>query len=138
MLFFFSVGILEAEEVQNFEDLTDYYSCGLRRISHEGLVGFENKKGKVVISPQFNYAYPFLKKKCLALKNAELTEVSSTDSGESEFSWSGGTWGVIDVKGNVVKPFLYQRRWSPLQGEFIYVSQQDSFYVNGKGKIVEL
>lgn len=126
-----------AQDIQNFETSTDYYSCGLRRVSQDGYVGFMNKKGVLVIPYQFNYAQPFLKKKSLVLKGAEMTESSSTDSGES-FGWQGGYWGVINVKGEVVKNFEYRRFWNNDIGDYIYVSEKGStFYINRKGKLIE-
>ncbi|MCQ2209437.1 MAG: WG repeat-containing protein [Paludibacteraceae bacterium] len=117
----------------------DYFSCGLRRVVDETTmkVGFEDKKGKMVLPAQYCKADRFVKKKCAVYMNAEWTDFSATD-GALEHRWIGGKWGVIDKTGKYVKPCIYERSWNAEMNCFQYVAPTDSFYFTSKGKIVPI
>ena len=114
----------------------DYYSCGMKRFFDEktSKIGFENKKGTVVLPAIYCIAERFVKNKCLVYTNAELKEKSTTD-GEIIRCWENGKWGVIDKKGRFIVPCKYKRVWSENLGIILYQTSCDSFFVNPKGRI---
>lgn len=131
--------VAHAQEVYRVGMMEDVFSCGLRRVVHEesGKIGFQNKKGEIVIPIQYCQADRFRKKKCAVCVNAQMEESSFAD-GRTGLHWTGGKWGVIDKKGNVVKPCRYDRRWIKESDAYVYTSAQDSFMVTKKGKLKNL
>lgn len=75
----------------------DYIQEGLFRIMNEdGLVGFADSLGNVIIKPQFKFAYPFKGGKTKATLKGERKVVSESD-GEKHY-WESETWFYIDKK----------------------------------------
>ena len=114
--------------------IADNYSGGLRRIEKEKKIGFIDKKGNIKITPQFAKAEKFCKKKC-AVKNIEKALDKSATDGSAEITWEGGLWGIINKKGELVKPFSYERRWNKKNGCYEYYNKKEKFLFTNKGKI---
>ncbi len=115
--------------------LPDAFAGGLRRIVKAGKIGFINKKGVVVIAPEYDQAERFTKKICAVNKGAIPQESSATDEytiGQSE----GGLWGVINNKGEVVIPIQFTRRWNEQLSCYEYTKGTQRFYITPKGKII--
>ena len=77
----------------------DYVREGLFRIMDErGLIGFADESGKVVISPQYRFAFPFENGK------AKVTLSGHGSSSDEEHSvWKSDEWFYIDRKNNKLK-----------------------------------
>lgn len=83
--------------VFKYDNGPDYIQEGLFRIMNEdGLVGFADSLGNVIIEPQFKFAYPFKGGKTKATLKGERKVVSESD-GEKHY-WESETWFYIDKK----------------------------------------
>ncbi len=83
-------------DVFMFDNGPDYPSDKLFRIIINGKIGYADLKGHIVITPQFDCALPFEKGKA-------KVGTGCTIKREGEHSaWVGGTWHIIDKKGNTV------------------------------------
>lgn len=114
--------------------MPDAFTGGLRRIVKEGKIGFINKKGIVVIAPEYDQAERFAKKICAVNKGATPIESSATDEyaiGPNE----GGLWGVINNKGEVIIPIQFTRRWNEQLSCYEYTKGPQGFLISPKGKI---
>ena len=83
--------------VFKYDNGPDYIQEGLFRIMNEdGLVGFADSLGNVIIEPQFKFAYPFKGGKTKATLKGERKVVPESD-GEKHY-WESATWFYIDKK----------------------------------------
>ena len=83
--------------VFKYDNGPDYIQEGLFRIMNEdGLVGFADSLGNVIIEPQFKFAYPFKGGKTKATLKGERKVVPESD-GEKQY-WESETWFYIDKK----------------------------------------
>lgn len=83
--------------VFKYDNGPDYIQEGLFRIMDEdGLVGFADSLGNVIIEPQFKFAYPFKGGKAKATLKGERKVVPGSD-GEKHY-WESETWFYIDKK----------------------------------------
>ena len=83
--------------VFKYDNGPDYIQEGLFRIMNEdGLVGFADSLGNVIIEPQFKFAYPFKGGKTKVTLEGEQKEVPKSE-GEKHY-WESGTWFYIDKK----------------------------------------
>lgn len=112
----------------------DKWHEGLLRIVQDDKIGFINKKGKIVIQPEYCRATSFVKGKSIANINAVKVDKSTTDA-QSSVSWEDGKWGVIDKKGEVLKPFDYIRVWNDSLACYEYQKEGEIFILTEKGKI---
>lgn len=125
---------LEMYQIYAFGEEPDSFNEGLMRIIRHDKVGFINRKGQVIIPPGYCQATPFFKGKSIVNVNAVKVDKSTTDTQNSTL-WEGGKWGVIDKKGNVVKPFDYTRVWNDSIETYIYKKREEMFIFTKKGKI---
>lgn len=76
-----------------FDNGPDYFQEGLARFVRDNKFGYFDQTGKIVIAPQFDFAYPFENGQakvgygCRFIKNGEHQEVV------------GGVWTEIDKQG---------------------------------------
>lgn len=83
--------------VFKYDNGPDYIQEGLFRIMNEdGLVGFADSLGNVIIEPQFKFAYPFKGGKTKVTLEGEQKVVPESD-GEKHY-WESETWFYIDKK----------------------------------------
>ena len=83
--------------VFKYDNGPDYTQEGLFRIMNEdGLVGFADSLGNVIIEPQFKFAYPFKGGKTKVTLEGEQKEVPKSE-GEKHY-WESGTWFYIDKR----------------------------------------
>ena len=83
--------------VFKYDNGPEYIQEGLFRIMDEdGLVGFADSLGNVIIEPQFKFAYPFKGGKTKATLKGERKVVPESD-GEKHY-WESGTWFYIDKR----------------------------------------
>lgn len=134
ILFIFTLSCYAQQEMAS-----DFFACGLRRVLNDSThkVGFENKKGEMVLPAQYCQAERFVKKRCAVNMNATWTDYSATDAA-LESRWTGGKWGIINKSGEFIKPCVYDRSWNAEKACFQYVAPTDSFYFTDKGKIVPI
>ncbi len=114
----------------------DKFSGKLRRIVKDGKIGFIDKKGNIVIQPQYDMAEPFCKKYCMVNRGAQIETSSATDA-YKEGNLQGGLWGVIDKKGKTVIPCGFNKIWDNEQKQFIYHNGTKGFFLSPKGKIIQ-
>lgn len=83
-----------------YDNGADYFSNGLARyIDSNGLFGYMNTDLKVVIRPQFTFAFPFKGSSAWVCNGCKTVA-----SKESEYSKvAGGKWMTIDRKGKITK-----------------------------------
>ncbi len=81
-----------------YDNGPDYFSEGLARYEAEGKIGFFDKRGKIIIPAQFDFAFPF--HEGLAVFCSGCRAVSE---GEHKIV-VGGKWGFIDKRGKTVIP----------------------------------
>jgi hypothetical protein len=81
----------------NYDNGPDPFEEGLARyVADDGKIGFFNKKGKVVIQPQFggaSYFHDGLAAVCTGCKEERIDDATIV---------RGGKWGYIDHKGRIV------------------------------------
>lgn len=125
---------VELFAVYKFDDRMVKLTAGRMRVVKDGRTGFVDKKGRVVVPLVYAAADLFWGKYAAVAKaNAQYSATDLASSPITDLSW-----GLIDKKGREVKPMRYQRVWSPELSTLIYLSENDSFYLNEKGKIVTL
>ena len=90
-------------QVCSFELGPDIISNGLFRIIENGKIGFANMNGKIVIKPNWGFIFPF-QENGLAIF-CEKGNWIWIDKEHRKFS--GGKWGAMDTKGNIVIPAMY-------------------------------
>ena len=87
----------ELFEIYNFDNGPDYIEDGMFRIVKDGLIGFANEAGEIVIKPQFMCAYPFENGKAQVSKNCtQTTEFEMT-------KWESEDWFYIDKSGKIAE-----------------------------------
>lgn len=103
-----------------FDNGADYFSEGVRRLVRNGKVGFADRNGTIVIQPKhdfvssFNYGYASFCNGC----DWEKTE-------DEHKSIVGGTWGVMNSKGETVQPLKkHSQRDITIKGEYYPYSFQ--------------
>lgn len=90
----------ELFEVFVFDNQPDPIQEGLFRILKNGKIGFADSTGKIVITPQYDCAFPFengvarVSLKCEALKEKEHS------------IWKSNDWIYIDKNGQIIKKAL--------------------------------
>lgn len=90
-------------QVFNFGMGPDIISNGLFRIIENGKIGFANMNGEIVIKPNWEFIFPF-QENGLAIF-CEKGNWIWIDKEHRKFS--GGKWGAMDTKGNIVIPAMY-------------------------------
>jgi hypothetical protein len=125
---------LEMYRIYAFGGDPDSFNEGLLRIIQDDKIGFINRKGQIIISPEYCQATPFFKGKSIVNVNATKVDKSATDT-QNSILWEGGNWGVIDTKGNVVKSFEYSRMWNDSIETYEYRCRGEIFIFTQKGEI---
>ena len=102
-------------QVCSFELGPDIISNGLFRIIENGKIGFANMNGKIVIKPNWGFIFPF-QENGLAIF-CEKGNWIWIDKEHRKFS--GGKWGAMDTKGNIVIPAMYDDGKENLRNSFM-------------------
>lgn len=84
-------------EVFRYDNGPDYVKSGLFRIIKNGKIGYANPKGKIIIEPNFDCAYPFYGDFAKVSNNCE-----TVDMGEHSM-WKSDNWYHINKKGKQIK-----------------------------------
>ena len=96
----------------------DYYEEGVARFLRDAKVGFHDKAGNIIIQPQYDFAQYFKNghsavcNGCWAYypKSPRWKPLSSGKEitiQEQYKSITGGKWGIINIKGEVIVPLEY-------------------------------
>jgi len=87
----------ELFEVFGYDNGPDYPSDGVFRIIRNGLIGYANTDGQIIIEPQFKCAFPF------EMGKAKVSfDCQSVPDGEHT-SWKSEKWIYIDKSGRTIK-----------------------------------
>ena len=87
--------------VFKYDNGPDYIQEGLFRIMNEdGLVGFADSLGNVVIKPQFKFANPFENGKAKVTFSGENKEVPDS-KGEKHY-WDSSNWYYINKNDKII------------------------------------
>ncbi|WP_010301591.1 WG repeat-containing protein [Candidatus Odyssella thessalonicensis] len=93
----------------------DYYEEGLARFLKDGKVGFHDKKGNIVIPPSYDFAKYFEKGVAIVCNGCwayypqspkwrPLSSGHNITIQEAYLDITGGKWGAINLKGEIVVP----------------------------------
>ncbi|NML57634.1 WG repeat-containing protein [Chryseobacterium cheonjiense] len=82
-----------------YDNGADYFSEGMRRFVKNGKVGFTDRNGTVVIRPKYDFASPFNYGYAAYCNGCDWEKTE-----EEHKAIVGGTWGVINFKGEIVQP----------------------------------
>lgn len=87
----------ELFEIFAFDNGPDYIEDGMFRIVKDGLIGYANEAGEIVIEPQYTCAYPFENGKAQVSTNC-------TETIEFEMTkWESDEWFYINKTGKVIE-----------------------------------
>ncbi|MCJ7932427.1 MAG: WG repeat-containing protein [Chryseobacterium sp.] len=82
-----------------YDNGADYFSEGVRRLVKNGKIGFADRNGKIVIEPEHDFVSPF------NYGYAAFCDGCDWEKTEDEHkAMVGGTWGVMNAKGQPVQP----------------------------------
>ncbi|MBI4698849.1 MAG: WG repeat-containing protein, partial [Nitrospirae bacterium] len=89
--------------VHYFDNGADHFVEGLARTVKDGKLGFINEKLNIVISPQYDFAFPFSNSAALVCNGCKFVA-----EGEHT-SVVGGKWGYINKGGVVIVPIQHEK-----------------------------
>lgn len=96
-----------------YDNGADYFSEGVRRFVKNGKVGFVGRNGKTVIEPNHDFVSPF------NYGYAAFCDGCDWEKTEDEHkAIVGGTWGVMNFKGEIVKPVSKSENAIEVGGEY--------------------
>lgn len=93
-----------AVPVLPFDDGPDYFVEGFARTLQGGKIGFVDEQLRVVIPPQWDFAFPFENGTAVVCDGC-----TRRPAGDEHVEVVGGRWGVIDTRGAVVVPLVHDR-----------------------------
>lgn len=86
-----------------YDNGADYYQEGLTRSLVNGKIAYFDKDFKQVITPKYDWGWPFESGKALVCKDCVLVALDDGDK-----AYEGGLWGYINKQGEEVVPVKYQ------------------------------
>ena len=86
-----------------FDNGPDYFVEHLARYIDRGKVGFIDESGNVVIKAEYEHAFPFDNNYAVVCNGCK-----KISDGE-HVALTGGTWGCINKKGDIVLPIRYSQ-----------------------------
>jgi hypothetical protein len=84
---------MELFEVMWYDNGPDYFADGLIRIKKNGKIGYADERGRLVIAPQFQCAFPF------ANGSARVALTCKTVQEGEHSRWESDDWFYIDKQG---------------------------------------
>jgi hypothetical protein len=109
----------------------DYFEEGLARFRIDNKFGFFDRRGKIMIKPQFDFAFPFhegLAAICMGCKEDPEGEHRSV---------KGGKWGYINKKGKIVIPTQFEEAGDFEKGKAEVKFKSEKVFVDKRGKIIK-
>jgi len=95
-----------------YDNGADYFSEGMRRFVKNGKVGFADRNGTVVIKPEYDFASPFNYGYAAYCNGCDWEKTE-----EEHKAIVGGTWGVINFKGEIVQPVAKSENTIEINGK---------------------
>ncbi|MDQ1161660.1 hypothetical protein QE422_002028 [Chryseobacterium sp. SORGH_AS 447] len=96
-----------------YDNGADYFSEGVRRFIKNGKVGFADRNGKVIIEAKHDFASPF------HYGYAAYCDGCDWEKTEDEHkAIIGGTWGVMDFKGQIAQPLAKSANTVEVNGKY--------------------
>lgn len=95
-----------------YDNGADYFSEGMRRCVKNGKVGFADRNGTVVIKPEYDFASPFNYGYAAYCNGCDWEKTE-----EEHKAIVGGTWGVINFKGEIVQPVAKSENTIEINGK---------------------
>lgn len=91
----------------------DYFSEGVRRFVKNEKIGFVDRNGVVIIQPEHDFVSPF------NYGYAAFCDSCDWEQTEDEHkAIVGGTWGVMNFKGEIVKPVAKSENTIEVEGKY--------------------
>jgi hypothetical protein len=112
-----------------FDNGPDYFQEGLARFTVDRKFGFFDDHGQVVISPRFDFAFPFHEGLAAACMGCRIQR-----QGEHPVV-KGGDWGYVNHKGAWAIPPEFQFAGPFANGEAQVTRQGKCAYIDQKGTI---
>lgn len=88
-----------------FDNGADPFSEGLARTLRDGKIGYFDRSLAEVISPRFDWGFPFEGGRARVCLGCTLTPAD----GDGHREVVGGLWGYVDTAGREVSPIRYSR-----------------------------
>lgn len=96
-----------------YDNGADYFSEGVRRFVKNGKVGFVDRNGTIIIKPEHDFATPF------KYGYSSFCDGCDWEKTEDEHrAIVGGTWAVMNFKGEVVKPISKSENSIDIEGKY--------------------
>lgn len=96
-----------------YDNGVDYFSEGVRRFVKNGKVGFADRNGKVIIEAKHDFASPF------QYGYAAYCDGCDWEKTQDEHkAIVGGTWGVMDFKGQIAQPVAKSANTVEVNGKY--------------------
>lgn len=114
-------------QVMAFDNGPDPFVGGLSRMVDAGKIGFFNAEGLVVISPEFDFAFPFAEGLAVACVGCD-----QVPQGEHAIV-EGGKWGYIDAHSDWVIPAIFDSAHGFENGEASAVLEGKSIRIDIHG-----
>lgn len=110
-----------------YDNGADYFSEGVRRFVKNGKVGFVDRNGTIIINPEHDFASPF------NYGYAAFCDGCDWEKTDDEHkAIVGGTWGVMNFKGEIVKPISKSENAIEVDGKYF----SNPFKYNEKEKTI--
>ena len=124
-----------------YDNGADYFSEGVRRFVKNGKVGFADRNGKVIIEARHDFASPFHYGYAAYCDGCDREKTQ-----EEHRAIVGGTWGVMDSKGQIVQPVVKSANTVEVNGKsypypFSYTQKEKEvlrFFENRNKKLSDL
>jgi len=117
-------------EAYFFDNGPDYFVDGFSRIVGHGKIGFMDRRGKVVIPPRYDFAWPMCAGRSVVCVGCRVPK------GDADIV--GGRWGIIDSAGNWVLEPEYDTIAPRYDGGTILVARGGrSFFVDTDGRPIK-
>jgi len=86
-------------QVVSYDNWADDFNNGLARTQINGKIGYIDRKLELIIPADYDWGFPFNNGQATVCIGCKFKSM-----GEHKYV-TGGLWGVIDVTGNLIKPF---------------------------------
>ncbi|WP_345987823.1 WG repeat-containing protein [Chryseobacterium sp. Chry.R1] len=96
-----------------YDNGADYFSEGVRRFVKNGKVGFVDRNGTTVIEAKHDFVSPFNYGYAAYCDGCDWEKTN-----DEHKAMVGGTWGVMNFKGEVIQPVAEQTNSVEVNGKF--------------------
>ncbi|MFP7655274.1 WG repeat-containing protein [Chryseobacterium proteolyticum] len=96
-----------------YDNGADYFSEGVRRFVKNGKVGFVDRNGTTVIEAKHDFVSPFNYGYAAYCDGCDWEKTN-----DEHKAMVGGTWGVMNFKGEVIQPVAAQTNSVEVNGKF--------------------